>query len=373
MKRYFSRSLHPEVAEGPVEVKKIWEQITLGVFLVLPLLALIAAVPVLWGWGLTWRDVVIAAVMYAITGHGVTVGFHRHFTHHAFRAKRWLRVTLAVAGSMAIQGPVIRWVADHRKHHRFSDRDGDPHSPWRYGTSLRALTKGFFYSHVGWLFDWEQTSAEKFAPDLCRDRPSAGCRRPSPSGWSSRCCSRRWSAGCGPGRGRAPSPPSSGAAWSGSPCCTTSPSPSTRCATSPDAGRSRPGTRAATCGGWPSRPWASRGTTSTTPSRPRPATAWAASRSTPAPWSSGSWRSCAGSTTCAGPTPASSPAAAWWSPTRRLTAGPAQVRPARDSGARRRAKSGRSGIPASPPSVRTASTWCSSIRRCSKPSRDPAR
>jgi stearoyl-CoA desaturase (Delta-9 desaturase) len=154
---------------GEVEVKKVWEQITLGLFLLVPFVALIAAVPLLWGWGLTWRDVIIAVVMYAITGHGITVGFHRMFTHHAFRAQRWLRVTLAVAGMMAIQGPVIRWVADHRKHHRFSDRDGDPHSPWRYGTSLRALSKGFFYAHLGWLFDWEQTSQEKFASDLCRD------------------------------------------------------------------------------------------------------------------------------------------------------------------------------------------------------------
>ncbi len=152
-----------------IELKKTWEQVTLLLFIVVPFAAVVAAVPVLWGWGLTWRDVVIAVVMYAITGHGVTVGFHRMFTHHGFRAARWLRVTLAVAGMMAIEGPVIRWVADHRKHHRFSDRDGDPHSPWRYGTSLRALSKGFFYAHLGWLFDIEQTPEEKFAPDLCKD------------------------------------------------------------------------------------------------------------------------------------------------------------------------------------------------------------
>jgi stearoyl-CoA desaturase (delta-9 desaturase) len=151
------------------ELKKTWEQVTLALFLGLPFVALVAAVPVAWGWGLGWRDIVIAFVMYAITGHGVTVGFHRMFTHKAFRAQRWLRVTLAVAGMMAIQGPVIRWVADHRKHHRFSDRDGDPHSPWKYGTGFRALTKGFFYAHLWWLFDSEQTSEEKFAPDLCKD------------------------------------------------------------------------------------------------------------------------------------------------------------------------------------------------------------
>jgi stearoyl-CoA desaturase (delta-9 desaturase) len=153
------------------EYKSMKEQVLLVLFMAVPFLALVAAVPILWAYGfLSWRDATIALVMYAITGHGVTVGFHRYFTHRAFRAKRWLRVTLAVAGSMAIQGSVIQWVSDHRKHHRFSDRDGDPHSPWRYGRSARALTKGFFYSHMGWLFDWEKTSEKRYAPELMADK-----------------------------------------------------------------------------------------------------------------------------------------------------------------------------------------------------------
>jgi stearoyl-CoA desaturase (delta-9 desaturase) len=170
----------PSGDDTPPELKKTWEQVALALFVVVPFLALVAAVPVLWGWGLDWRDVVIAVGMYAITGHGVTVGFHRHFTHRAFRAPQWVRVVLAVAGSMAIEGPVIRWVADHRKHHRFSDRPGDPHSPWRYGRNLRALTRGFAYAHLGWLFDVEQTSEEKFAPDLCKDRAIARVSRTFP-------------------------------------------------------------------------------------------------------------------------------------------------------------------------------------------------
>jgi stearoyl-CoA desaturase (delta-9 desaturase) len=108
--------------------------------------------------------------MYMITGHGVTVGFHRYLTHGAFKAKRALRVALAVCGSMAIEGPVIRWVADHRRHHAYSDRDGDPHSPWRYGENLRSLVKGFWHAHVGWLFNVEQTDQHRFAPDLLADR-----------------------------------------------------------------------------------------------------------------------------------------------------------------------------------------------------------
>ena len=146
------------------------DRLALGLFVAIPFAAVIAAVPMLWGRYLSVTDIVIAVVMYYLTGHGVTVGFHRYFTHKAFKAKRWVRVALAIAGSMAVEGPVIRWVADHRRHHAFSDRDGDPHSPWRYGDSLGALTKGFWHAHIGWMFDAEQTNHERFAPDLLADR-----------------------------------------------------------------------------------------------------------------------------------------------------------------------------------------------------------
>ncbi|MBV9660338.1 MAG: acyl-CoA desaturase [Acidimicrobiales bacterium] len=151
--------------------RKTWvQQVLLTVFLVVPFAALAAAIPVAWGWGLSWRDAVIASAMYAISGLGVTVGFHRYLTHRSFRAKRPLRIALAIAGSLALQASVIQWVADHRRHHRFSDREGDPHSPWRYGTGMAALAKGFFYSHVGWLYDWERTDEERYAPELVADR-----------------------------------------------------------------------------------------------------------------------------------------------------------------------------------------------------------
>ena len=102
------------------------EQIALYTFVIVPFLAVLAAVPVAWGWGLSWTDVVLFAVFYAISGLGITVGYHRHFTHGSFKANRPLRIALAVAGGLAIEGPVIRWVADHRRHHAFSDREGDP-------------------------------------------------------------------------------------------------------------------------------------------------------------------------------------------------------------------------------------------------------
>ncbi len=150
--------------------RKSWtQQILLTVFLVLPFAAVVAAVPVAWGWGLSWRDVTIALVMYAVSGLGITVGFHRYLTHRSFAAGRPVRVALAIAGSLALESAPTQWVADHRRHHRFSDKEGDPHSPWRYGTGFRALSKGFFYSHVGWLYDWEKTDEIKYAPELVAD------------------------------------------------------------------------------------------------------------------------------------------------------------------------------------------------------------
>ncbi len=151
------------------EKKGYGEQIALAIFIGLPFLAVIAAVPVAWGWGLTWRDVVIALVMYMLTGHGISIGFHRYFTHGSFKATRAMRAVLAVLGSAAVEGPVIRWVADHRRHHKYSDKAGDPHSPWRYGTSVGALAKGLAFAHMGWMFDRERTPQDKYAPDLLRD------------------------------------------------------------------------------------------------------------------------------------------------------------------------------------------------------------
>jgi len=147
-----------------------FERVMLVLFIVVPFLALLLAVPVAWGWGLGWLDLALATVMYLVAGHGITVGYHRYFTHGSFRANRPLKIALAIAGSLAIEGPVIRWVADHRRHHAFSDREGDPHSPWRYGDTLPALTKGLVYAHMGWLFDVEQTNPRRYSPDLMKDR-----------------------------------------------------------------------------------------------------------------------------------------------------------------------------------------------------------
>jgi stearoyl-CoA desaturase (delta-9 desaturase) len=163
----------PSSPSGPKPIfdgrRRDLAQVGVYIFIAVPMIALVAAIPFAWGWGLDWLDVALAVVFFYISGMGVTVGYHRHFTHSSFKAKRWMRVLLAVCGSMAMQGPPIIWVADHRRHHAFSDRDGDPHSPWRFGRSPVAVARGFWWAHMGWLFDRDLTNKRRFAPDLLAD------------------------------------------------------------------------------------------------------------------------------------------------------------------------------------------------------------
>lgn len=144
--------------------------IGLWVFVALPLIAFLAAIPIAWGGWLGWTDIGLMIAMYFISGFGVTVGFHRYLTHGSFKASRPLRIALALTGSMAVQGSVIQWVADHRRHHQFSDLEGDPHSPWRFGTSVWGLAKGLIHAHIGWLFLRDVSNRDRFAPDLVADR-----------------------------------------------------------------------------------------------------------------------------------------------------------------------------------------------------------
>jgi stearoyl-CoA desaturase (Delta-9 desaturase) len=168
-------TLSPDTKAGPKPLtegkQSLGILIALWYFVVVPFLAVLAAIPVaIWGGWLSWTDAAIGLVFYLVSGLGITVGFHRYFTHGSFKAKRWLRVTLAVAGSFAIEGNVIQWVADHRRHHAFSDVEGDPHSPWRFGDSVWGLTKGLFFAHVGWMFSRELGNRSRFAPDLLADK-----------------------------------------------------------------------------------------------------------------------------------------------------------------------------------------------------------
>ena len=137
----------------------------------LPFLAVGFAAWQLWNSVLHWHDLVIFAIVYVLTGLGVTVGFHRHLTHRSFATGRVVRGILAALGSAAIEGPVISWVADHRKHHAYSDEQGDPHSPHvGHGGGLRGTLRGLLHAHVAWLFvHTERGSKQRFAPDLLGD------------------------------------------------------------------------------------------------------------------------------------------------------------------------------------------------------------
>lgn len=147
----------------------------------LPFAGLAAAVWMLWGHGVGSTDLLLAAGFYVVTGLGVTVGFHRLLTHRSFVARPWLRVTLAVAGSMSFEGNVVDWVAVHRRHHAFTDRPGDPHSPYHYGTGLTGRLRGLAHAHLGWLFRDDPTSATRYAPDLIADRAIARVSRAFPA------------------------------------------------------------------------------------------------------------------------------------------------------------------------------------------------
>src|SRR3954465_210869 len=148
---------------------RLERQITV-VAVVLPFAGFIAALFLLWGGAVSGRDLAILAVMYVAVGFGVTIGFHRLFTHRSFEAKPWLRGTLAILGSMSVQGAVIHGGAHHRRHHTFTDEEGDPHSPHTHDAQgLKGVLTGLWHSHMGWLFDGERSSARRFAPDLRKD------------------------------------------------------------------------------------------------------------------------------------------------------------------------------------------------------------
>jgi stearoyl-CoA desaturase (delta-9 desaturase) len=162
-------------APGPGDVQpaehELRDRIVTGLVTAVPILALCVAGWRAWDGLLRPGDVVVFALLYMLTGLGVTVGFHRLFTHRSFKARPAVRAILAVLGSAAIEGPVISWVADHRKHHACSDQEGDPHSPHvGHGSGWKGAIKGFFHAHVGWIFIHTQRGNKKrFAPDLLRD------------------------------------------------------------------------------------------------------------------------------------------------------------------------------------------------------------
>jgi stearoyl-CoA desaturase (Delta-9 desaturase) len=132
-----------------------------------PFLGVLVAIVLLWNRAVDVVDLAIMAVMYLITAVGITVGFHRLLTHRAFQTHAWLERTFAVLGSLSVQGSVMDWVADHRKHHAHTDREGDPHSPHvGHGSGLA----GLWHAHVGWLLETQgQADWKRYAPELYED------------------------------------------------------------------------------------------------------------------------------------------------------------------------------------------------------------
>jgi stearoyl-CoA desaturase (delta-9 desaturase) len=147
------------------------DRVATGLITAIPFLALGVVAWQVWSSLLGWTDLVVFAIMYVITGLGITVGFHRHFTHRSFKTTRAVRAVLAALGSAAIEGPIISWVADHRKHHVYSDKEGDPHSPHvDHGHGVRGALRGLLHAHVGWLFIHTQRGLKtRYAPDLLAD------------------------------------------------------------------------------------------------------------------------------------------------------------------------------------------------------------
>ena len=140
-----------------------------GVFL--PFLGFLAAILLLWDAWVDWTALAIMVVMYVVSVMGVTLGFHRLLTHRSFATYKPVQYALAIIGSMAVQGPVMNWVADHRKHHAHTDQEGDPHTPHGHGSGFKGAVTGLWYAHMGWLFEHSGTTDhERYARDLYDDR-----------------------------------------------------------------------------------------------------------------------------------------------------------------------------------------------------------
>jgi stearoyl-CoA desaturase (Delta-9 desaturase) len=151
-------------------------RLSLGMWMVnllavtLPVLALGAAFVFLWGWGFHWVDLGLLLGMYVLTALGITVGFHRLFTHRSFETYGVVQFVLGVLGSMAVQGSLLHWVAMHRRHHQYSDRPGDPHSPYLHRRGLIGLLGGLWHSHLGWIFQPNPPGLEHYVKDLRQSR-----------------------------------------------------------------------------------------------------------------------------------------------------------------------------------------------------------
>ena len=140
------------------------------IVMILPFLGFVAVVVSLWGRGFSWVDLGLLSGMYVVTGLGITVGYHRLFTHRSFETNRAVQFVLGVFGSMALEGPLLKWAAIHRRHHQYSDTELDPHSPHRQGRGTRELLHGLWHAHLGWIFQPEPPNLSHYVKDLRQSR-----------------------------------------------------------------------------------------------------------------------------------------------------------------------------------------------------------
>lgn len=138
--------------------------------ILIPFVAFLFAIFYFWNRGLSPLDFSLMMLMYIITGLGITAGFHRYFTHNSFQAPIGMALFLGIAGSMAVQGPLLLWASAHRRHHQYSDMEGDPHSPHLSGNCVWGALKGLWLSHVGWMLKYDLDDWILYVPDLARNR-----------------------------------------------------------------------------------------------------------------------------------------------------------------------------------------------------------
>ena len=155
---------------GVQEHASLGLHITNVLAIVLPFAALIAAITLAWGWGFTWTHLALLAGMYLLSAIGITVGYHRLFTHKSFETYRPVKLVLALLGSMAVEGPLLKWVAIHRRHHQHSDSEDDPHSPHGHGDGVWGTLKGLWWAHVGWIFEPDVPGLYRYVADLYPDK-----------------------------------------------------------------------------------------------------------------------------------------------------------------------------------------------------------
>ena len=160
---------HPQLP-GVTERATLGFHITNVLAITIPFAGLITAITLAWGWGFSWEHLFMLVGTYLFSAIGITVGYHRLFTHRSFETFRPIKFILALLGGMAVEGPLLKWVAIHRRHHQHSDDEGDPHSPHHHGSTVLGTLRGFWHAHVGWIFLPDSAGLYRYVVDLYPDK-----------------------------------------------------------------------------------------------------------------------------------------------------------------------------------------------------------